>query len=389
MRKRTLYLLQATTALGGMGYGVMFTVLDDFRDKYGITEAQLGLIVGVGFITGFLSQVLFAPQADKGHAKKLVMIGITVEVVGTLFMAFGHAFLPLILGRLLTGFGVGISEPALRRILILSDPERMGQNLGLIVSASVAGFTAGPIVSALTADTLGISAPFLLVAALLVVVAIGLSKLQFQEANIEDAPTQRLAFDMLRIRPLAGAIVIGLALFAMIGTFDAVWSVMMDDMKAPTWVANLGISLFAFPMIFLAPRGGRFTQKVGPFKASMVGLSIGAVCLVMYGTLWSPYPMLVVGVIHGVVDGFTVTGGSAAVALVAPRERLASAQGLYGGLQTLTGGIAAVLAGAAYGVIGRATFLWCAGAMLLFISVGAWLAKGSLSITGADTAVDA
>ena len=389
MRKRTLYLLQATTALGGMGYGVMFTVLDDFRDKYGITEAQLGLIVGVGFITGFLSQILFAPQADKGHAKKLVMIGITVEVVGTLFMAFGHAFLPLILGRLLTGFGVGISEPALRRILILSDPERMGQNLGLIVSASVAGFTAGPIVSALTADTLGISAPFLLVAALLVVVAIGLSKLQFQEANIEDAPTQRLAFDMLRIRPLAGAIVIGLALFAMIGTFDAVWSVMMDDMKAPTWVANLGISLFAFPMIFLAPRGGRFTQKVGPFKASMVGLSIGAVCLVMYGTLWSPYPMLVVGVIHGVVDGFTVTGGSAAVALVAPRERLASAQGLYGGLQTLTGGIAAVLAGAAYGVIGRATFLWCAGAMLLFIAIGAWLAKGSLSITGSDTAVDA
>jgi MFS family permease len=387
MRKRTLYLLQATTALGGMGYGVMFTVLDDFRDKYGITEAQLGIIVGVGFITGFLSQILFAPLADKGHAKKLVMAGITIEIIGTLFMAFGQAFLPLIIGRLLTGFGVGISEPALRRILILSDPERMGQNLGLIVSASVAGFTAGTIVSALTADTLGIAAPFLIVAVLLVVVAYGLFNLQFKEANIEDAPTQRLAFDMLRIRPLAGAIVIGLALYAMIGTFDAVWSVMMDDMKAPTWVANLGISLFALPMIFLAPRGGRLTQKVGPFKASMTGLSIGAVCLVMYGTLWSPYPMLAIGIVHGIVDGLTITGGSAAVALVAPRERLASAQGLYGGLQTLTGGIAAVLAGTAYGIIGRATFIWCAAAMLLFIAIGSWLAKDSLHITGA--AIDA
>ena len=389
MRKRTLYLLQATTALGGMGYGVMFTVLDDFRDKYGITEAQLGIIVGVGFITGFLSQILFAPLADKGHAKKLVMTGIAIEIVGTLFMAFGQAFLPLIIGRLLAGFGVGISEPALRRILILSDPERMGQNLGLIVSASVAGFTAGPIVSALTADTLGIAAPFLLVAVLLVVVAFGLFNLQFQEANIEDAPTQRLAFDMLRIRPLAGAIVIGLALFAMIGTFDAVWSVMMDDMKAPTWVANLGISMFALPMIFLAPRGGRLTQKVGPFKASMTGLSIGAICLVMYGTLWSPYPMLAIGIIHGIVDGLTVTGGSAAVALVAPRERLASAQGLFGGLQTLMGGIAAVLAGTAYGIIGRATFIWCAVAMLLFIAIGSWLAKDSLHITGSDNPIDA
>ena len=389
MRKRTLYLLQATTALGGMGYGVMFTVLDDFRDRYGITEAQLGIIVGIGFLTGFLSQILFAPLADKGHAKKLVMTGIVIEIVGTLFMAFGQAFLPLILGRLLAGFGVGISEPALRRILILSDPERMGQNLGLIVSASVAGFTAGPIVSALTADTLGIAAPFLIVAALLVVVAFGLFNLQFQEANIEDAPTQRLAFDMLRIRPLAGAIVIGLALFAMIGTFDAVWSVMMDDMEAPTWVANLGISLFALPMIFLAPRGGRLTQKVGPFKASMTGLSIGAICLVMYGTLWSPYPMLAVGIIHGIVDGLTITGGSAAVALVAPRERLASAQGLYGGLQTLTGGIAAVLAGTAYGLIGRATFIWCAVAMLLFIAIGSWLAKDSLHITGSDNPINA
>ena len=389
MRKRTLYLLQATTALGGMGYGVMFTVLDDFRDKYGITEAQLGIIVGVGFLTGFLSQILFAPLADKGHAKKLVMTGIAIEIVGTLFMAFGQAFLPLIIGRLLAGFGVGISEPALRRILILSDPERMGQNLGLIVSASVAGFTAGPIVSALTADTLGIAAPFLLVAVLLVVVAFGLFNLQFQEANIEDAPTQRLAFDMLRIRPLAGAIVIGLALFAMIGTFDAVWSVMMDDMNAPTWVANVGISLFAFPMIFLAPRGGRLTQKFGPFKASMTGLSIGAICLVMYGTLWSPYPMLAIGIIHGVVDGLTVTGGSAAVALVAPRERLASAQGLFGGLQTLMGGIAAVIAGTAYGMIGRATFIWCAVAMLLFIAIGSWLAKDSLHITGSDNPIDA
>ena len=389
MRKRTLYLLQATTALGGMGYGVMFTVLDDFRDKYGITESKLGLIVSIGFITGFFSQILFAPQADKGHAKKLVMTGITIEIIGTLFMAFGHAFLPLMLGRLLAGFGVGISEPALRRILILSDPERMGQNLGLIVSASVAGFTAGPIISALTADTLGISAPFLIVAVLLLPVAYGLFKLQFQEANIEDAPTQRLAFDMLRIRPLAGAIMIGLALFAMIGTFDSVWSVMMADMKAPTWVANVGISMFAFPMIFLAPRGGRLTQKVGPFKASIVGLSIGAVCLTLYGTLWSPYPMLAVGIAHGIVDGLTVTGGSAAIALVAPRERLASAQGLYGGLQTLTGGIAAAIAGTSYGLIGRATFLWCAGAMLMFIAIGAWLAKDSLHITGTDVPTDA
>jgi len=382
MLKRTLYVLQAATFLGGMGYGVMFTVLDDFRDKYGIAESQLGLIVGIGFLTGFISQIFFAPLADKGHAKKLVMTGIAIEIMGTVFMAFGHAFLPLLLGRLLAGFGVGISEPALRRILILSDPERMGHNLGLIISASVAGFTAGPVVSALTADTLGISAPFLVVVALLLPVAYELSRLQFHEVAEADAPTQKLAFDLLRIKPLAGAIVIGLALYAMIGTFDSIWSLMMSDMSAPTWVANVGISLFALPMIFLGPRGGRMTQKVGPFKASIIGLSLGALCLVLYGTLWSPYPMLAIGIAHGIVDGLTITGGSASIAIVAPRERLASAQGLYGGLQTLTGGIAAVIAGAAYSSIGRVTYVCCAVLMFVFIGAGAWLAKDSLHLKG-------
>ena len=55
----------------------------------------------------------------------------------------------------------------------------------------------------------------------------------------------------------------------------------------------------------------------------------------------------------------------------------------------MTGGIAAVLAGTAYGIIGRATFIWCAGAMLLFIAIGAWLAKDILHITGTDVPTDA
>lgn len=388
MHRRTIHLLRTASALGGMGYGVMFTMLDDYRNKYGISESKLGLIVGVGFVIGFISQIFFAPYADKGHAKRMVLIGIGLQIVGALLMAFGQAFAPLLIGRLLMGLGGGSAEPALRRVIILSDPTNMGHNLGLIVSAGVAGFTAGPIVSALTVDTFGLASPFLIVVTLFAFVGIGLSRLHVQEANSESAPKERLAFDLLRIRPLAGAIVIGLALYFMIGTFDSLWSVMMDDMDAPTWVANLGISLFALPMIFLAPRGGRLTQKYGPFRASIVGLSLGAAAMASYGLLASPYAMLGVGVLHGIIDGLTITGGSAAIALVAPKERLASAQGLYGGLQTLTGGIAAALAGSVYGVIGRATFVASAAVMLALIGIGAYMARDSLHITGDDASPD-
>jgi len=382
VKNRQLVLLLSASALSAMSYVVMFTMLDDYRDKYSISESKLGLIVAAGFITGFLANVLIAPFADKGHAKRLVVVGIAMQIIGCLIMAFGGSFITLFLGRFLTGLGGGSTEPAIRRIIILANPTEMGRNLGLSVSAGVGGFALGPMVSAATVDAFGLAAPFLIISTLLLATLLGVSRLSVSEANIEDAPQQRLAFDLLRLRPILGAVIIGLSLYVMIGTFDSLWSIMMEDISAPTWVASVGITIFAVPMLFLAPIGGRLTQTVGPFKASILGLSIGALFMTLYGTIGSPYAMLGVGLMHGIVDGLTITGGSAAIALVSPRERLASAQGLYAGLQTLTGGLAAACAGIAYEHIGRNTFLVCTLVMFAMIGTGAFIARDHLQIKG-------
>ena len=384
MQKRLVTVLQSASALGSMSYGVMFTVLDDYRNQYGISESKLGLIVASGFVAGFLSNVFVAPIADKGFARRLVMLGLLTQIVGCLVMAFGSSFIVLILGRFLTGIGGGAADPALRRIIILANPREMGSNLGRIVSAGVAGFALGPVISAVTVEPLGLASPFLIVAGCMVVVLYFLSRLHVTEADAHDAPSQRFAFDLLRMRAITGVIVIGLSLYIMIGTFDSIWSVMMDDIKAPDWVASVGITVFALPMVFLAPLGGRLTQKYGPFRASIYGLSTAALFMTLYGTLSSPYVMLAVGVAHGIVDGLTITGGSAALAMVAPAHRLASAQGVYNGLLTLTGGLAAGLAGASYDRIGQGTYIVCAGVMLFCIATGALLARDYLSLRGGD-----
>ena len=171
----------------------------------------------------------------------------------------------------------------------------------------------------------------------------------------------------------------------LIGTFDALWSLMMKDMNAPSWVANVGISLFAMPMLFLGPIGGRFTQNVGPFKASIGGLTAGAFILTMYGVLPSPYPMLVFGVMHGIIDGLTVTGGSSAIAMIVPKTRIASAQGMQGATQTVIGGVASVVAGAAYGAYGRTTtFVSAAVIMIVCIATGTWMVKDNIHMKGSD-----
>ncbi|MGA0330670.1 MAG: MFS transporter [Ilumatobacteraceae bacterium] len=381
---RLIRTLQAATFVLAASYGVMFTMLDDYRDAYGISETSLGFVVGVGFFASFAAQLTLAPLADRGHARRLLVIGFSSLVTGCLLMGFGTTALVITLGRLLMGIGAGMSLPALRRIIIVSDPGNMGLNMGRLVSVDVAGFASGPVLAVATVDPIGISAPFVVLAFTTLVIAALLFLSDIPETASEDRATERFAFDLLRNRGVAGGVLIGLSLFLMIGTFDSLWAIMMEDLDAPSWMANIGITLFALPMIFLGPYGGKLAQRVGPYHVGAIGMLVGAVCMSFYGLLPSPYLMMLVFLLHATNDGFTVTSSSVAVAQAAPTERQAGAQGLLGGMQTLFGGLAASAAGWSYDIFGRGpTFVATSLAIVVLVGSGYGLA-GSYRTRRAD-----
>lgn len=357
------------TALFAAGYGVMFTVLDDFRDKYGISAASLGLVVAIGFFSSFLAQVLLAPLADRGHARRLVFVGLLGNVAGMVAMAFAHNVWALLAARLVMGLGAGMAVPAVRRIVILAQPERMGTNLGLLLACDVGGFAAGPAVSALLVGPLGLAAPFLVIAALTVVCLPIVGRVHVAETEAQEGDA-RFAFDLLRIRPYAAALCMGASVFLMIGTFDALWVLVLDDLNTSDWIANLGITLFAMPLLVLGPIGGRLAQRVGPFRLGSVGLIIGAGAVFLYGHMPSGGAMMAVGLVHAVNDGLTVSSNGVAVGLTVPPARQGGAQGLLGGVQTIVAGITALSAGWLYEHHGR-TVAYTSAAVCMLLLVGA------------------
>jgi len=377
--KRTILLLQVAVGLMAAGYGVMFTMLDDWRAEYGIQETGLGFIVAVGFFTSFVAQLTIAPLADKGFSRRLMTLGLFANVVGALAMAQGTTMSTFLAGRFLMGLGAGMAIPAIRRIVVVADPEHLGANIGRGLSIEVGGFAIGPVLSAVTVGTFGLAAPFLIIAFGLAVMAFIIWRIQIHETPVEDRTTERFAIDLLRIRPLLGAIMIGLALYLI---------VMMDDLQAPNWVANAGIAIFGLPFILFGTQGGRIAQRYGPFRVSAFGLLLGAGYMTIYGFLGRPYLMLGIGVTQSIVDSLTVTGTGIAVAQVAPVERQAGASGLLGGMQTLTGGIAATLAGVTYEHFGRATaFTATAVVMVLMVTSGCILAGPKWMGKPADSGV--
>jgi MFS family permease len=298
-------------------------------------------------------------------------------------MAFARDTPALLAARFAMGLGAGMCLPAVRRTIIVLDSGNVGANLGRAVTFDVFGFALGPVIAALSIGPLGIEAPFLISTAVMVMLLALLTRVPIDETDLSEAPSGRFAFDLLRMRAVAGAILIGLALFVLIGTFDSLWSIVMADMNAPTFIANVGIVVFVAPMVVLGSIGGRMAERAGPFRWSAAGLLIGAGCNLGYGLLPEPWMMLGVGVLHGINDGLTVTGTGIAVAMVVPRSRAASAQGLLGGLQTLTGGLVALAATAGYERFGRLpTFVSATIVMVALVALGYWWAGPARRLRG-------
>ena len=374
-----LFMLSATLTAG---YGVLFTLVGDYRDEYGISETMVGLIIGIGFIVSFVAQTVLGPLGDRGHARTLIIIGSVSNITGLLLMGFGTSSTVLLTGRIISGLAIGAAAPAIKRIVVVGSGENLGRNLGSLFSADVLGFAIGPVVSAVLVGPLGIPGPFVVIAALnLAVTAWVVTSIEVPE-SAESEPT-RFAFDLLKDPPFAGAVILGTAAFVMIGAFDALWDVVHTDLDTPEWMANLGIAIFAIPLVLLGPTAGRIAQAKGPFLVASLGLIAAAIFLGIYGALTVGALIFAFTMGHALTDGLTFAASGVAVGMTAPEQRQAGAQGVLGGMQSLGAGLMAPLTGWVYENHGQRAAYWLAsGIVLAMTATGLGVAGSARRLRG-------
>jgi len=374
--RRTLspiWVFSILSALFGSGYGVLFTIVGDYRDEYGISETTVGWIIGIGFIVAFISQITLGPVGDRGHARALVYGGSIVNVAGLLMMGFGTSAPVILSGRIVSGLAIGAATPAIKRIVIVGSGDNLGRNLGRLFSADVFGFAVGPVVSAVLVGPFGLAAPFIVISALTLAVVAATLSVRVEEAT--ELEPRRFALDLLRFRPFAGAVLIGSATFMMIGAFDTLWDVVHTDLGTTEWVANLGIALFAIPLVLFGPFAGRLAQRVGPFLVAGAGMGVAAVFMGIYGVLGTGLAIFAVAMIHSLTDGMSFAASGVAVGMTAPESRQSGAQGVLGGMQALAAGLMAPATGWLYETYGQQTAYWfAAGVMILMVAGGLLLA---------------
>ena len=134
--------------------------------------ALTGQLVAITSSTWAISGPSGGPFSDTYGRKPVVLVGMTTMIIANLLTATAKQFISVAIGRLLLGLGAGLVPPTIvATIGDHVDTKHRGQAIGLMMAFSRLGSILGLPLIAMLADSVNWRAPFIVIAALLSILA--------------------------------------------------------------------------------------------------------------------------------------------------------------------------------------------------------------------------
>ena len=330
---------------------VVFASMSELQEQYKYADAALGLIAGTGFAMGLVVQLLVAPLADRGHGKRLIQFGLGLAALGSIIFALGDSLLVFIIGRGIVGASIGLTFPAVRALAAQLDETRSAERLGAVAGMEIGGFVSGPLIGALIIGPFGLDATFLLFGALAVIALFIVSPRTFPEL-VSTTESQRLSFDLMRIRSVRVALILTLAVAFPTGMFDALWDRFLADLGGNNAMTGLTFAVYGLPFILLSARAGKLIDKRSPVAVVLWLIIPISLLMISYGVVKQPWVILGIGLFEGILGAAIVPASLSAIAKAAPPGRASAAQGLSGAVNVFGQMVAAFIAPTIYGAYG-------------------------------------
>ncbi len=368
-------MLLVAVAASTVGLGMIAALLADLQDTHGFADWGLGVITGSSFVTAFVAYVWFSEFADRGHARPMLVSGALITAAAMVWIAHATELWQFVVARSLVGLGGGIFVPAVRKVAIQSSPDQAGRELGLIFSASVAGFVLGPVLGGWLAPAFGLGVPFYVAA---ITIGVTLPFVARMEMSHSEETAERVGVvALLRNRMVIAGILIGSSEFFVLGALEAVWARRMTDLGASTSFIGTSFALLLVPLVVVAPFGGRLADRHDPRRVALAALIFVVPLTFLYGRIATPVGLAAIGAIHSVGSGIIGPAAAAAVAAGSPKGAIARGQGLLEAFGFLSAAAAAFASGALYGAIGAGPlFALVAAGLIGYMIMGGLFSRG-------------
>ncbi len=275
------YLLMVASA------GITFIFLEDIETDYGIPAWGIGLISALSFATAVFASLAIAPYGDRGHLRLLGVLSFVTAIIGNVWIGYATELWSLAASRALTGVSAGLFSIVGRKALIGDTTDDSGEKIGGFISAAVAGFILGPALGAQLSEWGGIETPYLVVAALLAVVAIPtLRWLAATPIAVSDDANLLAMLPLLRSPGVRAAVLAQIAVFFNIGVFDATVDEYLTDLGVSNAQLGLVLIVVASPLLVMPRLTGRYVDTHPRPARIMLGALAGFVPIVLLLGLW-------------------------------------------------------------------------------------------------------
>ena len=378
LRLRTLLPYYLTLFVLTSGLGNVMALIAEFQNQLGFTSMEIGFIIALGFFGSGFASIILGPYADRGKSPLLLRAGLVMGVISLLILAVGTELWQFMVARTIYGLALGTAAPAVKRSIILMDPDNFGRNLGRLGAVDVAGFAVGPLVAAICTALGDFQTAFWVTAIMLLLVIPTVWRAKPDPGRQDTAG--RLSFSLLRSKQLIGAFFFVAGYWIWIAAFEPVWVMEMNVRGASQWQIGLALSVVVIPIAVLAPFGGSLAQKYGPRLWSCLCLLSCAAFCILFGVVEGLMALIVVTLISSCFEGLGFASTTIFVSESTPEDRQAAAQGLSTAIQVVAAGLATLGATAIYQITNdTVTWFVVSGTILVCLATGWLLTRGNLS----------
>jgi DHA1 family solute carrier family 18 vesicular amine transporter 1/2 len=355
-----------------VAYSVAVPVLPDLSRKLGASPTMIGLLFASFGLTLLIVSIPMGHVSDRTGRKAPLVGGMFALAAATLLFAYSDGLPWLFAARLVQGAADAVTWVV--GFALIADrfgPDERGRVSGIVMSGTSGAVMVGPTIGGWLYEVGGIRAPFLLVAGLAALVALGFLWLEIPSQHTETEPVAIGV--VLRSRLVAVCAAVVVAISATLTMLEPVLPLFLNA-KLGLGPARIGL-LFgcgALASTILHPIYGRLADRLGGGRLMLIGLPLVACVLPLVNLTWNYPSTIAFFVLNTMAVGLVITPSLTFMAEAVAHAGVGSF-GVGYGLYNMAWG-AGLLAGPAIAgfVYERAGFAWLTllwAPLLLFVSL--------------------
>ncbi len=246
-------------------YGLLIPVFPQYAPRLGVDESVIGAVFGIYAAMLLLFSIPMGLLSDRVGRRPLIVVGMLLLALATALFGFSTTVTHLVVARTVQGVSAAATWSAgLALLADTCDPSRLGEKMGIALSAVWLGAVLGPVVGGLLFEYVGYMATFLVPAVVVASVGLLVLAVPVRTCRQEGSPGWPKMLPSGAFLPLAACAAAIIAVSGTYGVVDPYLPVYLHAaFSASPATIGLVFAVLAVAAILVQPAAGRIYDRYG------------------------------------------------------------------------------------------------------------------------------